>query len=167
MEDSVSLPRFEDLPKTTFFNLEAIAVDVWPKAGRTRRVYSGDDRFFRGVLDRTLELNRRDNPFPELCVVRALVLASSLDYELGPKLAQFVADIGLGLESSALEQIQRDHYGELRLAGATLRQYIEHIIDAVDCCPEHNLQLPLERQAVLWPEERGRPSRIRLLGAQV
>src|SRR4051812_48642791 len=61
------------LPETTFFNLEAIAVDVWPQIGKARSIYSGDDQFFEGIITRTLELNRPENPFPGLCIVRSLV----------------------------------------------------------------------------------------------
>src|SRR5437762_3975954 len=49
LHDKVTAPAFEHLPQTTFFNLEAIAVDVWPHLGRTRNIYSGDDQFFDGI----------------------------------------------------------------------------------------------------------------------
>jgi hypothetical protein len=43
IHDKVRAPDFADLPRTTFFNLEAIAVEVWPRPGQPRIVYSGDD----------------------------------------------------------------------------------------------------------------------------
>ena len=37
---------FAALPRTTTFNLEAVAVEAWPCAGRRRALFSGDDQFF-------------------------------------------------------------------------------------------------------------------------
>ena len=82
--DGLGDAGFSALPSTTPFNLEAIAVDAWPYAARSREVFSGDDQFFEGVLSRTLELNRADNPFSALTVVRALVLAAELGFRIGP-----------------------------------------------------------------------------------
>src|ERR1044072_5222875 len=87
-------PRFEDLPKTTLLNAEAIAVEVWPKPGKPRQVYSWDDRFFHGVLTRTLELNQPANPYPKLSVLRSLVIANQLAWRVGPRLANFLAMYG-------------------------------------------------------------------------
>ena len=78
---------FSGLPSTTTFNLEAIAVEAWTCGGRPRAMFSGDDQFFDGILTRTIELNRTDNPFPELTVVRAVILASELRFRIGPRLA--------------------------------------------------------------------------------
>ena len=40
-----AVARFEDLPSTTTFNLEAIAVEVWSKDGKPRALFSGHDHF--------------------------------------------------------------------------------------------------------------------------
>ena len=77
---------FEQLPRTTFFNLEAIAADVWAAPGTSRQLYSGDDAFFLGITRREIEVNNPDNPFPELCVVRTLVMAAALNWRIGSRL---------------------------------------------------------------------------------
>ncbi len=37
MEDKVGVPSFSYLPRTTFLNVEAVAVDLWPARGRSGR----------------------------------------------------------------------------------------------------------------------------------
>lgn len=119
--DHTTEVSFAELPSTTTFNLEAIAVEVWPTRGRSRELFSGDDQFFEGILSRTLELNRNNSPFPELTVVRGLVMASELRFQIGPSFAQYVREAGSSLTEEQLNQIQRAHYGYARLDGRTLR----------------------------------------------
>jgi hypothetical protein len=108
MDDASIQPTFENLPYTTFFNLEAIAVDVWTKRGKARTIYAGDDQFFKGILSKTLEVNKEANPFPGLCVVRALVLSNSIEFKLGPKLCKYVAKYGADLTTAEIEGIQKE-----------------------------------------------------------
>ena len=85
---------FAALPATTAFNLEAVAVEAWSFDGSPRALFSGNDQFFEGIITKTIELNRVDNPFPELTVVRAIVLASELQFMIGPQLASYIGQIG-------------------------------------------------------------------------
>ena len=41
-------------------------MEIWPYEGRQRALFSGNDQFFEGILSKTIELNRADNPFPQL-----------------------------------------------------------------------------------------------------
>ena len=107
--------NFSALPKTTTFNLEAVAVEVWSHKGRPRAIFSGDDQFFEGILARTIELNRSDNPFPELTVVRALILATELRFKIGPRLSTYIGDVGASMGQDAVESIQTSHYGSVRM----------------------------------------------------
>ncbi len=152
-QDSVQEPGFADLPGTTFFNLEAIAVDVWPQRGRTRRIFSGDGQFFDGIRNRVLEVNRKDNPFPGLCVVRALVFASSLDFRLGPRLTEYIAYEGGQISSNDLEEIQIVHYGKIRRPGNVLKTWIEYVSDKCESDASALVSLPLARQLTFWSDE--------------
>ena len=116
--------NFEQLPLTTTFNLEAVAVEAWSTDGRPRALFSGNDQFFDGILSRTVELNRADNPFPELTVVRALVLASELRFKIGPRLAGYIANVGSSLSEEYLERVQASHYGHARMEGYALKDLI-------------------------------------------
>ncbi len=152
VQNPATEPRFAALPATTFFNLEAIAVDVWPARGQQRRVYSGDDQFFQGVLSRTLEINREENPFPSLCVVRALVMASAIDFVIGPRLARYLVQHGFRANDSELEELQVRHYGRIQHDARTLRMWLQHIAYMHAADDRSPVRLPLPRQQALWPE---------------
>src|SRR5262249_4099494 len=137
--------------------LEAIAVDVWTQRGKPRTIYSGDDQFFDGILSQTLELNRPENPFPGLCVVRSLVLAASLNYAIGPRLAAYLTEQAPAIRGRDFDTIQREQYGKLRYDSDSLRRWLDHIIHEHARSPRQRLQLPICRQGTLWPEEEDEP----------
>jgi hypothetical protein len=146
-------PTFDALPFTTFFNLEAIAVDVWPSPGRRSRViYSGDDQFFDGILSRTLEINKEENPFPNLCVLRALVMAADLEFKIGARLATYIIHHGGRITASQFDDLQQRHYGRQRVAGETLCRWVEAISDLHRTQSWVPIPLPSPRQLPLWPE---------------
>jgi len=149
--DNATKPSFESLPFTTFFNIEAAAVDLFSRDGMGRKIYSGDDRFFDGILSRTLEINFERNPFPSLCVVRSLVFASSQRFAIGPHLAAFLAEHGPSTTDDELIQVQRKHYGSIRCEAAAMRAWIEHIVRHAhrDCGP---IMLPQWQQMQLRQE---------------
>ena len=117
--------EFAGLPATTTFNLEAVAVEAWPRDGRPRAIFSGNDQFFEGILARTIELNRSDNPFPELTVVRALIMASELQFKIGPRLASYIRGIGASMTEDSVERVQTSHYGHARMHSRMLCDLIE------------------------------------------
>ncbi len=156
---------FAELPSTTTFNLEAVAVEAWSNDGRPRALFSGNDQFFEGILSRTIELNRVDSPFPELTVVRALVLASDLRFKIGPRLASYISDAGRSLSEEVLERVQASHYGHARMDGRTLK----HLIAIVAQRPSHreSCELPVMGQLHLWQNREPPYPRvnIQLLGS--
>lgn len=151
VHDETPTPTFSDLPYTTFFNVEAIAVDVWAEPGSTRSIYSGDDQFFDGMLSRTIEINREDNPFPVLSVARSLIMASCLGFAIGPNLARYLATHGPVISTSAFETIQKKHYGQLRMAPDSMCELINEIQRKVDQGDVVPFKIPALRQLMLWP----------------
>jgi hypothetical protein len=143
--------RFEDLPSTTTFNLEAIAVEVWSKDGKPRALFSGHDQFFHGILSKTLELNRTDSPFPELTVVRAVIMASELRFKIGPCLGAYIAEIATTLSETAIDEIQENHYGYSRITGHTLKQIVQVI--SRRSSTQNDIELPRIGQLHLWEAE--------------
>ena len=144
VEDKVRLPSFAYLPRTTFLNVEAVAVDVWPTTpGQEREIYSGDDQFFRAIIDRVVEVNRIENPFPQLCVVRSLVMTHDLGFRMGPKLARYIADHGPTIPDDEMERIQEKHYGLIRVPGTLLREWIRSVCNSLDAGTERDLRLPV------------------------
>ena len=146
-------PQFSALPRTTFLNLEAVAVDVWPGDQRKRTIYSGDEQFFSGILNKTLEINNAVNPFPGLCVVRSLVMAADIDFSIGPRLAHYIAHHGDNLVQDELGDIQRHHYGRVRIDPGQLRMWINHVTDSLGRQADRPVLLPIPRQLTLWDED--------------
>jgi hypothetical protein len=145
-------PAFSALPRTTFLNLEAVAVDVWPSRIGRRTIFSGDDQFFRGIVERTLEVNNEENPFPALCVVRSLVMAASIDFAIGPRLAAYIADHGSHMSLDELREVQQKHYGVIRFDPNVLKDWIGHVTTARERDERKSLPLPVARQLTFWDE---------------
>jgi hypothetical protein len=152
--DQTTEASFAELPSTTTFNLEAIAVEAWPTGSRSRALFSGEDQFFEGILSRTLELNRDDSPFPELTVVRGLVMASELRFKIGPRFARYVREAGRSLTEERLDHVQGSHYGHARLDSRTLRSLIVSVLREPG---ERVLTLPAVGQLDLWPDDADVP----------
>lgn len=142
---------FAQLPSTTTFNLEAIAVEAWPGEGRSRMVFSGDDQFFEGILSRTIELNRSDSPFPDLTVVRALVMAADLRFWIGPRLAAYIRNVAPSLTEAGVDQIQSKHYGHSRIESRTLMELVAHV--SRHEAHGKKISLPAVGQLQLWQSE--------------
>lgn len=153
VNDGVKTPQLELLPTTTFFNLEAIAVETWSQPGKPRKMYAGDDQFFHGILDRTLEINRQHNPFPDLCVLRALLTASALDFGIGSRLARYIATHGNEVSSECFESLQRKHYGHIRMTGQELIGLVNYVVESLgNDDSTDKIQLPKVRQLWLWKQ---------------
>lgn len=152
-EDESLEPRFDSLPRTTFFNLEAIAVEAWAAPGKVRVMYSGDDQFFHGVIERTIEINREENPFPALCVVRSLVLASQTQFAVGPRLAEYLSIQRKSLSDADLVDAQQRHYGYQRLEKREMRAWLDRVAEDHERSPESRIVLPMARQLNLWEDD--------------
>jgi len=159
-KDRRSSVGFGDLLSTTTFNLEAIAVEAWSKSGRPRALFSGNDQFFEGILSRILELNRTDSPFPELTVVRAIIMAAELRFRIGPRLAMYIGEVGPNLSEEAITQIQANHYGHSRMSSCTLKQFVEMI--SRRSSEQAPIDLPRIGQLHLWDSEGAFPPRVNI-----
>jgi hypothetical protein len=120
-----SLREFANLPRTTFLNVEAVAVELTTLRGKGRKVHSHG--FFEALLSRTLEINCEDNPFPALCVVRALITAARLDFSIGPRLSQYLVHYGEVFSPEELVQVQISHYGWCRRTAGDFETWLNAI----------------------------------------
>lgn len=161
-ERGIQSPDLEDLPSTTFFNVEAVAVEVWPKRGHARKIFSGDDQFFRGVIDRTIEINREANPFPELCVVRALVMAANLKWKVGSRLLSYLENHGHAMSPADFEAIQEKHYGKVQWPASLFKKAMEEVHSAIARKESGAVELTLPGQLTFWPENEIYQQRIHL-----
>lgn len=114
------VPSMENLPRTTFLNVEAIAAEVDPPPGRKRKIFSSG--FFEALSSEMVEVNCEINPFPALCVVRSFITIGQLNFSVGPKLACFLAENTTRFSVDELEDIQLSHYGRVRRSGRALHE---------------------------------------------
>lgn len=155
VSDDSKCRTYVNLPKTTFLNIEAIAIDVWPeKNGEKRNIYTDNDSFFNAILTSTIEINRHENPYPELCVVRSLLMAASLKYKIGYNLAEYIVTYGRRLSSLELENIQINHYGRVKIQGKILMEWIDYIYGQRTKIAK-NIYLPIPReQLYMWENNK-------------
>jgi hypothetical protein len=141
---------FQDLPKTTFLNVEAVAADLNVRRGQKRCVYANG--FFEGLLSRTVEINLEENPFPELCVVRSLITAAELGYAIGPRLSRYLVHYGTKAPMEQLIHVQESHYGRIRCSEGRLASWIDAIRIQLRTSSKTSARLPdwSHRQSMIW-----------------
>jgi hypothetical protein len=116
LEDTFALRHkknisIRDVPKHAFLDVEAIAIEISPGSGKTRQIV--ENGFTRAVLSRTLDVNHAANPYPEICVVKALRTAISLNLSIGARLVEYILNRKWDL--NALIEAQKSHYGDIVL----------------------------------------------------
>ncbi len=119
---SVRMTSVDSLSKTTFLNIESIAIELYPKEN-TRRVVT--DGFLEATKEKVLELNLEDNPFPELNIARALYAAKKLKYAFGPRLLTYMA---MNLEHCSEDEILRIYERKYGTVERERRAYKEFLI---------------------------------------
>jgi hypothetical protein len=141
---------FSLLPRTTFFNIEAIAIDLTSSKGQKRSVY--ESGFFDAMSTRTLDINLEANPFPALCVIRTLVMSLRLEFFVSRRLAEYIVKHGRSEGIHAVIAAQRSHYGRVHLREADISYYLNAIEDQLTARNLSLVRLPtsVARQLELW-----------------
>lgn len=124
----VGSPAITRLSATTFLNIEGVVADIEFTGARASVDVVDSDAFFDSVRSRMLEINLADNPFPDLCVVRSLVLALDTGFQLGPDLVTFIAQRAKRSRLADLLTIQQAHYGTVRIEESTLEAALEQVV---------------------------------------
>lgn len=119
-------PEPEALPRTTFLNIEAAAIELRPRPGQGRALYATG--FFESFASSSLEINLEENPFPALCTARALLTARKLRFSIGPRLAAYLAHHGTCMPLEEVEQAQLTHYGNVLLSREAMWEDIRTIV---------------------------------------
>ncbi len=102
--DSKFAPTFENVPKTSFFNIEA-AVLVFDIYGNQSLI----DHGMREAWEtKVLDVNYEVNPFPLACLVRAAVFAHRYNLSFGPKLQRYVTEHPI--TAGKLNGFRKQHY---------------------------------------------------------
>ncbi|MCJ7777731.1 MAG: hypothetical protein MUP16_05400 [Sedimentisphaerales bacterium] len=128
-----------DFPKTTFLDVDAVAVELFTKRGRTRRIYSKG--FFEAILNKTIDINFEENPYPAICIVKSLVIADRYKFALGPKLAKYIEYHAGQIEMEELLEIYKVRYGAMRLFTDKLSFYLKAIKEHLRLSSERPMRL--------------------------
>jgi len=127
------------LPCTTFLNVEAVALSLHPPRG-SGEIYSCG--FFDAIATRTIDVGLEANPFPDLCVLRALITANKLDFALGPRLVSYIASQAPKYGVERLLALQESHYGVVRRPASILKRWLQAVYTHAEKEPTSALKLP-------------------------
>ncbi len=143
------LPQPENLPRTTFLNVEAVAVSIGHH-GRAESIY--EHNFFRAIQTKTIDINFEDNPYPALATVRALATAFRIQFTLSPNLARYILNAERSQGASGLIAAQETHYGYVRFRRSEIKSLIRFIGEKLSKDPNIPVSLlPLQGvQMSLW-----------------
>jgi len=146
----VSCRGFHDLPATTFLNIEAVVAELKPRPGRARLVHSRG--FFEAVLSRTLDINLEENPFPDSCVVRSLVLSAKYRFHIAPRLVRYIVKQGMRIAPEQFDVLQLRHYGRVFWLGHEIEAWIRTLAKHLQLHPNDPARSPIEveRQPLLF-----------------
>lgn len=146
-ESGLDNTSFASLPSTTFLNVEAVVVELWPEMD-TRRVY--ENGFFDAFRNRIVEINYEPNPSPAHCVVRSLLVAQRLDFQLGPRLIRYINDHVDTISPRQYEMLQSSHYGRLVLTSGYFDRAIKLIREYCRRNLDRPLAIPAGRQLYMF-----------------
>jgi hypothetical protein len=154
-------PRIEDFPGTTFLNIDSCAVELVTPAGKQRACF--EKGFFASIANRVLDLNYAPNPYPYVCVARALIMAARLDFTITRPLTEFILTHTAAGGVGSLIAAQQSHYGMVRCDAPELEAWIEGIrrqFEAGDSAV--GITISPARRLQLWrdyPAANDRPQR--------
>src|ERR1051325_4599844 len=139
-ERLVSDISFERLPKTSFLNIEAIVVRIDTEPFKVRELFSHG--FFEAFLQRTLEINLEDNPFPSACVLRSLIWASRLRFAIGPRLANYLVHYGTAVDTDELGNLRWRHYKRTTYSPSDFKNWLDSISEQLRVSRNSPVHLP-------------------------
>lgn len=148
---------FADLPSTTFLNVEAIAMELWPSSNE-RCIY--EKGFSSAFEQRTVEINYADNPYPDFSIARAIFIAAKLRFNIGTELTKYIDKHASTVSVSEIAKIQRKHYKVGLLSEAYLARLLDRVrwsadwetATRLDQLSQHNYCRPANPyQLELWP----------------
>lgn len=117
-------PTPMNLPKTAFLNVEGVVAEL-PSEGRATRVY--EHEFVNALRSRQLDINLKENPFPTLAAVRALITARRLNYSLSKRLTEYIL---AAVDSHGIDSLivaQQAHYSDIIMSKKELLESIVRI----------------------------------------
>ncbi|MES2459315.1 MAG: hypothetical protein V4671_01940 [Armatimonadota bacterium] len=105
----VSDVTFQGLTRTTFLDVEAVAVVVGGTLPERMRMY--EYNFLDAMHGGCVDISLKENPWPCQSLVRALLTASLLEFGIGDRLLQFAREQVASVHQDELIRIARGLYG--------------------------------------------------------
>lgn len=139
-EKFVGVKGFVDLPRTTFLDINAVAVQLFKRKGQKREIYSKG--FFEAILKKTIEINLEDNPNPAICIVRSLRIATKFNFAIGTKLAKYIEHYANRIELEEILRLYQNRYQPTGLSIDELDNYIKAIRQHVRVSDKRPVKLP-------------------------
>jgi len=139
-EGLIQADSFQELPRTTFLNVQAVAVEIGPSPKKPGRIV--EHGFFQAVANRTIDINLQHNPFPGCCLLSALATAYKLDFAISPRLIRYIIHHGSKVDFQALCDYQARRYGRVMYGRDLLRSWIAHLRDRHREEPDVAARLP-------------------------
>jgi len=146
-------PKISHFASTPFLNLDSVAIELYPNAGRPRAIY--EEGFYRGIASRLIDINFERNPYPDVCIIRALIMAAKLQFALSRRLAEFISSWMARQPDAlaALRQAQVSHYGQVRCSTTELCSWLTFIHQQLTAGSERiELRVSDTRQLGLWSD---------------
>lgn len=122
-QNLVSKHDFKHLPITSFFNVESIVAVFY----RDKCIELHSAGFFESMIERKLDINLEKNPFPDLCVVRALVMANQLNFSMSQKLIRYILFYSEKFSLDHFQTIQVKHYGRIVISKKHMREIFSEL----------------------------------------
>jgi len=148
--DASLLPSVENLPKTTFLDVEAIAVTL-SGPNRIGHIYSSG--FFRSVNERCIDINYAQNPFPSLAAIRSITIACKLNFQISRRLAEYIVSTVSETGMRALVDAQDQHYQKVMFRETDIEEIFRYFVTQLESHERKRVSLPdryWPRQLELW-----------------
>ncbi len=143
-EKHVAVKGIADFPKTTFLNIDAVAIQLFAEKGKRRSIYSKG--FFEAILQKTIEINFEDNPNPTMCIVRSLRISSRHRFLIGRKLAKYIVHYANQVEPEELLKLYQARYQSPFVSVDEICSYIKSIKEQVKVSNGGAVRLPVSKK---------------------
>jgi hypothetical protein len=130
---------FSDYPKTTFLDIDAIAIQLFASGTKAREIHSKG--FFEAIASKTIELSYEDNPAPAKCIVRALRVADKFKFAIGPKLASYMVSYVDKHDIEELTEIYQRRYTSKSITLDIFYSYMKSIKEQLRTSAKSSVQI--------------------------
>jgi hypothetical protein len=139
-----------DLPRTTFFNVEGVVAEIETSDLTCGSIY--EYSFYAGIRSMVLDVNFPENPFPALCIIRALHTAAKTGFMIGNRLGAFLERSLQSIKLSEVVDAQESHYGYSCLGEEEIESWWQHVVRRYRVNNTDQIRLPIseKRRRELW-----------------